>query len=146
MVNTLSIEPLAKNATERDFCSLFIHNRRGSCKNNQSLLEFLIPYLPINQYKIRSWLRPDGLLLLLKTEEMARRVKADLDMRDPEFDVDFWAVRQREKDEKPGMKADVEDEELNDESEEEEGEKKMQFKREEKYEDDNSFATLQDEE
>ena len=30
----------------------------------------------------------------MKTEEMARRVKMDLEMRDPEFDVDFWAVRE----------------------------------------------------
>lgn len=55
------------------------------------------PYLPQNQYKIRSWLKPDGLLLLFKTEEMARRVKDDLDIRDPEFAVDYWAVRPVEK-------------------------------------------------
>ena len=36
---------------------------------------------------------------MLKTEEMARRVKEDLEMRDPEFDVDYWAVRPKE--EKP---------------------------------------------
>ena len=33
---------------------------------------------------------------MLKTEEMARRVKEDLEMRDPEFDVDYWAVRPKE--------------------------------------------------
>ena len=36
---------------------------------------------------------------MLKTEEMARRVKEDLEMREPEFDVDYWAVRPKE--EKP---------------------------------------------
>lgn len=60
-------------------------------------MAFLEPYLPQNQYKIRSWLKPDGLLLLFKTEEMARRVKDDLDIRDPEFAVDYWAVRPVEK-------------------------------------------------
>ena len=60
-------------------------------------MAFLEPYLPQTQYKIRSWLKPDGLLLLFKTEEMARRVKDDLDMRDPEFAVDYWAVRPVEK-------------------------------------------------
>lgn len=33
---------------------------------------------------------------MLKTEEMARRVKEDLEMRDPEFEVDYWAVRPKE--------------------------------------------------
>lgn len=50
----------------------------------------MTPYLPADQYKIRAWLRPDGLLIMLKTEEMARRVKEDLEMREPEFDVDYW--------------------------------------------------------
>lgn len=59
-------------------------------------MEYLTPYLPADQYKIRAWLRPDGLLIMLKTEEMARRVKEDLEMRDPEFDVDYWAVRPKE--------------------------------------------------
>ena len=59
----------------------------------------MTPYLPADQYKIRAWLRPDGLLIMLKTEEMARRVKEDLEMREPEFDVDYWAVRPKE--EKP---------------------------------------------
>ena len=36
---------------------------------------------------------------MLKTEEMVRRVKEDLEMREPEFDVDYWAVRPKE--EKP---------------------------------------------
>ena len=59
-------------------------------------MEYLTPYLPADQYKVRAWLRPDGLLIMLKTEEMARRVKEDLEMRDPEFDVDYWAVRPKE--------------------------------------------------
>ena len=91
------VEPLPKYATERDFCSLFIHNRKGACKTDKGLLAFLEAYLPQNQYKIRNWLKPDGLLLLFKTEEMARRVKSDLEMRDPEFAVDFWAIRPEEK-------------------------------------------------
>ena len=79
---------------------------------------------------------------------MARRVKADLDMRDPEFDVDFWAVRQREKGEQSEMKTDTSEENFNEEEEEKEEKagEKMQFKQEEKYGDDNSFATLRDEE
>ena len=87
-------QPLPKYATERDYCTLFIHNRKGTCKTDQGLLAYLQPYLPANQYKIRAWLRPDGRLILLNTEETARRLKADLEARDAEFDVDFWAVHE----------------------------------------------------
>ena len=90
-------QPLPKYATERDFATLYIHNRRGNCKNDRDLLDYLQSYLPTNQYKIKTWLRPDGLLILFSTEEIARRVKQDLEMRDAEFDVDFWAVHPEEK-------------------------------------------------
>lgn len=86
-------QPLPKYATERDFATLFIHNRKGSCKSDKYLLEYLHPYLPNNQYSIKTWLKPDGLLILFSTEETARRVKVDLEMREAEFDIDFWAIR-----------------------------------------------------
>ena len=127
------VEPLPKYATERDFCSLFIHNRKGACKTDKGLLAFLEPYLPQNQYKIRNWLKPDGLLLLFKTEEMARRVKSDLEMRDPEFAVDFWAIRPEEK----GMPAE--------EKPVDEKEVKPVVKEEEKIKETNSFASLAEE-
>lgn len=143
----LWIEPLAKDATERDFCSLYIHERKGICRNDQSILEFLIPYLPTNQYKIRSWLRPDGLLLLFKTEEMARRVKTDLEMRDPEFSVDFWAIRPLNK--KEGAEEEEEDREGEKEGKGEEGkgeEKERKYMERERFDNDNPFASLQEDE
>ena len=91
----------------------------------------MAPYLPQNQYKIRNWLKPDGLLLLFKTEEMARRVKSDLEMRDPEFAVDFWAIRPEEK----GMP--VEEKPVD-----EKKEVKPVVKEEEKIKETNSFASL----
>ena len=88
-------QPLPRNATERDYCTLFIHDCQGSCKTQSGLLEYLQPYLPANLYKIRAWLPRSGLLVLLNSEETARRVKRDLERRDPEFKVDFWAVREK---------------------------------------------------
>ena len=104
---------------------------------DRGLLEYLTPYLPADQYKIRSWLRPDGLLILLKTEEMARRVKMDLEMRDPEFDVDFWAVREDGTDKKSAGT-----ESSKEVSEPKKTENKMKI--EEKLENDNSFALLEE--
>ena len=130
------VEPLPKYATERDFCSLFIHNRKGACKTDKGLLAFLEPYLPQNQYKIRNWLKPDGLLLLFKTEEMARRVKSDLEMRDPEFAVDFWAIRPEEK---------PVDEKKEEKPVDEKKEVKPVVKEEEKIKETNSFASLAEE-
>lgn len=95
-------------------------------------MAFLEPYLPQNQYKIRSWLKPDGLLLLFKTEEMARRVKSDLEMRDPEFAVDLWAVR-------PEKEMPVEA------PERKEVEEKPVLKEDEKIKETNSFASLEEE-
>ena len=90
--------------------------------------------MPQNQYKIRSWLKPDGLLLLFKTEEMARRVKDDLDMRDPEFVVDYWAIRP------------VEKEASADEAGEKEPTEPVAVKKEEeKIKETNSFAALAEE-
>ena len=96
-------------------------------------MAFLEPYLPQNQYKIRSWLKPDGLLLLFKTEEMARRVKSDLELRDPEFAVDFWAIRPEEK---PAEEVKEEKKEV---------EAKPVVKEEEKIKETNSFASLAEE-
>ena len=97
------------------------------------------PYLPQNQYKIRSWLKPDGLLLLFKTEEMARRVKDDLDMRDPEFVVDYWAIRPVEKE------ASAEEAGEKDAETEEPTEPVAMKKEEEKIKETNSFAALAEE-
>ena len=133
------VEPLPKYATERDFCTLFIHNRKGTCKTDKGLLAFLEPYLPQNQYKIRSWLKPDGLLLLFKTEEMARRVKDDLDMRDPEFVVDYWAIRPVEKE------ASADEAGEKDAETEEPTEPVAVKKEEEKIKETNSFAALAEE-
>ena len=110
------------------------------------MLAFLEPYLPQNQYKIRSWLKPDGLLLLFKTEEMARRVKDDLDMRDPEFAVDYWAIRPAEKE------ASADEAGEKEASADEAGEKEVEpveptavKKEEEKIKETNAFAPLAEE-
>ena len=70
-------------------------------------------------------------MLLFKTEEMARRVKDDLEMREAEFDVDFWAERPK----KP-------EEEVVEEKKEKSEEKMVLPKEEEKLENDNKFASL----
>ena len=68
-------QPLPRNATERDYCTLFIHDCQGSCKTQSGLLEYLQPYLPANLYKIRAWLPRSGLLVLLNSDESIRELK-----------------------------------------------------------------------
>ena len=69
---------------------------------------------------------------------MARRVKMDLEMRDPEFEVDFWAVRE----DSAEMKT-AETESNKESSEPKKSENKIRME-EEKLENDNSFALLEE--
>lgn len=71
---------------------------------------------------------------------MARRVKMDLEMREPEFDVDFWAVREdSEKDGTPVTESnEVETSELK------KAGNKIEKLEEEKLGNDNSFALLEE--
>lgn len=131
-------QPLPHNATERDYCTLFIHDCQGSCRSQSGLMEYLLPYLPTNHYKIRAWLPRSGLLVLLNSEEMARRVKRDLEMRDPEFKVDFWAVR--EKKTESAAEGDVQGAK----KEEEEIPTSVDATAVEKMQNDNAFASLSD--
>ena len=144
-------QPLPRNATDRDFCTLFIHDCQGACRSQSGLLEFLQPYLPANHYKIRAWLPRSGLLVLLNSEETARRVKRDLEMRDPEFKVDFWAVREK----KPaGAASAAQDAAVKDSKEEQEKEEEKEKEKViptpgtapavEKMQNDNAFTSLAD--